>query len=306
MSDTGRESDLDHAPGADPGSGHSPAFGAFFRPRDSRAQRRRRRVVAVSIGVHLALVVGLLVSSYWTVHRLSPPQRSIAIASFVPFLEVATPEQPSSRPAPPPKKGDGVRGKSHDRKLVTAKTLTRPVASDAGTQELPTEAVVAVAVEVDAAEGSRDSVTGVSDGIAGGVVGGEPGGVLGGALSALTGPGRLKPPPPPPRTRRVAFAATELRRISGTRHVSPNAATIEQIKRDHKAMVTATVELCLGASGEVRRVQTIETSGYPAYDVKIQGQMKRWRYRPFLVDGAATPVCTVVHFIHREERVSSL
>ena len=43
------------------------------------------------------------------------------------------------------------------------------------------------------------------------------------------------------------------------------------------------------------------SSGFPAYDQKIQREMRNWKYRPFMVNGKAAPVCTAVTFIYQQK-----
>jgi hypothetical protein len=46
----------------------------------------------------------------------------------------------------------------------------------------------------------------------------------------------------------------------------------------------------------------LRSSGFAAYDEKIQATIRRdWRYRPFLVNGKATPVCTAFRFIYSQK-----
>ena len=46
----------------------------------------------------------------------------------------------------------------------------------------------------------------------------------------------------------------------------------------------------------------LKSSGYPAYDRKIELKMKQWKFKPFLVGGAAVPVCTSATFIYNQSR----
>src|SRR5262249_59528727 len=53
------------------------------------------------------------------------------------------------------------------------------------------------------------------------------------------------------------------------------------------------VQTCALPICNINTVSLLKTSGFPAYDDKIQNTIRRdWRYRPYLVNGKATPVCT--------------
>ena len=58
------------------------------------------------------------------------------------------------------------------------------------------------------------------------------------------------------------------------------------------------VKICLSEKGNVKSVQVLKGSDFPKYDAKIQKEMKSWKYRPFLVDGKATPVCSAITMIY--------
>ena len=45
----------------------------------------------------------------------------------------------------------------------------------------------------------------------------------------------------------------------------------------------------------------LKSTGFSAYDQTIQSTIRgTWRYRPFLVNGKAAPVCTAVTFIYSQ------
>ena len=48
-------------------------------------------------------------------------------------------------------------------------------------------------------------------------------------------------------------------------------------------------------------LNVIKASGFPAYDQKIQREMRNWKYRPFMINGKAAPVCTAVTFIYQQK-----
>lgn len=72
------------------------------------------------------------------------------------------------------------------------------------------------------------------------------------------------------------------------------------MKRAGIDRVVAAFEMCLDDEGAVTRVQTLESSGYPAYDEHLRSGIETWRYRPFEKEGKPVPVCTVVTFIYKQ------
>ena len=44
----------------------------------------------------------------------------------------------------------------------------------------------------------------------------------------------------------------------------------------------------------------LRSTGVIPYDRRIEREIYAWRYRPFLVNGEATPVCTAVTFVYSQ------
>jgi hypothetical protein len=56
-----------------------------------------------------------------------------------------------------------------------------------------------------------------------------------------------------------------------------------------------------GSEASLRRcrpVSQIKSTGFPAYDTKLQRGIRTWRYRPYMLDGKAVPVCSAVVFVY--------
>jgi TonB family protein len=132
---------------------------------------------------------------------------------------------------------------------------------------------------------------GVEGGIAEGWVGGEPGGVV-----AAPPP----PPPPPAPPQNVAPTVLEGQRIVGDKHIQPDDVTKVEIARSGKEKIVASFKLCVDARGAVTTVNLLKSSGFPAYDRKLQAGIKAWRYKPYLIDDKPAPVCTAVTFIYSQ------
>jgi TonB family protein len=92
----------------------------------------------------------------------------------------------------------------------------------------------------------------------------------------------------------------EQNRVAGETQIQPPDEVKNQIRRDGKTRIVANAQLCLDATGNVKSVKLLKSSGYTSYDRKIQSAMSAWRYRPFQVNGEARPVCTAVTFIYSQ------
>ena len=66
--------------------------------------------------------------------------------------------------------------------------------------------------------------------------------------------------------------------------------------------MTGTFKLCLSADGNVAAVNQIKSTGFGQYDAKILSTIRtQWKYRPYVVNGKAVPVCTAVTFIYSQK-----
>lgn len=115
-------------------------------------------------------------------------------------------------------------------------------------------------------------------GVPGGVEGGVPGGVLGGVVGGL--PLEPLPKAPPPRVVRVGgkMVAPEL-----VRRVSPAYPELARLARvDGVVILEAQVDI----RGRVKTVKVLR--GQPLLDEAAIEAVKRWRYRPLLLNGVPT------------------
>ncbi len=144
---------------------------------------------------------------------------------------------------------------------------------------------------------------GVETGLVGGVEGGIPGGVPGGVIGGVLRPGSSRVPPPPPPPRRPKYVlqhVLERRRIAGHKRIVPGRAVKLHMAKKRKRQIIASFKLCLNKAGTVSRVKLFKSSGYKTYDRTIRRLMRKWRYRPFMVNAKPVPVCTAVTFIYRQ------
>ena len=103
-------------------------------------------------------------------------------------------------------------------------------------------------------------------------------------------------PSRPPQN--VAPATLEALRISGNKLIEPDSTTKTAIQASGRNRVIGSFKMCLTAEGAVDTVSPLKSTGFPAYDQTIMGRIgAEWRYRPFMLDGRAVPVCTAVTFI---------
>jgi TonB family protein len=61
--------------------------------------------------------------------------------------------------------------------------------------------------------------------------------------------------------------------------------------------LVGTFKICVDESGSIEQVVLLRTTGFADYDRNIIAAIHAWRYKPYIVDGQAHPVCTAVTFI---------
>jgi protein TonB len=104
------------------------------------------------------------------------------------------------------------------------------------------------------------------------------------------------PAAPAPRrdTRPVPLAELEKLRISGDRQPELPMNVKQIMKRDQvKAAIIAT-KTCINESGSVSSVTLMKGSEYDEANKQVIGDIKKWKFKPYLADGVAVPVCTAV------------
>jgi len=91
-------------------------------------------------------------------------------------------------------------------------------------------------------------------------------------------------------------------RIAGEKQIIPDDVTKTEIQRSGKDKIIGSFKLCINAGGEVTSVSMLKSTGFGAYDSRIQGKMRgEWKYKPYAVNGKAVPVCTAVTFIYSQK-----
>jgi hypothetical protein len=136
----------------------------------------------------------------------------------------------------------------------------------------------------------------------------DPNDIEGGSEGALEGVVAAPPPPPPPPLppppRMITPPVLQANRISGVTQPTPDRGTQVEMVRAGKTRLIASFKLCVDEVGAVSRVVHLKSSGFPAYDDEIVKAISKWVFRPFLVDGAVQPVCSVVTFIFDVQNAS--
>ncbi len=256
-------------------------FDNFVVAKTEKRRTWKTVLISVSVAIHVIAIVALLIRGYWVVGKLGLPSRELTVA-------IAPPPPPPPPPPAPSKKR--VEPKKDTKKVKRVKPMetTQPVNKKIEDDDVEIEIVEDLGVE---------------GGVEGGVAGGVIGGVVGGALEGVPGGVIDEPPPPPPappKPKVVPQVAVEAQRIAGNKNIHPDEATKMQMQRDGESRIVANVKMCLTATGSIKSVNVLKSSGYSDYDRKIQGTMRTWKYRPFLINGTPTQVCNSVTYIYQQ------
>jgi protein TonB len=246
-------------------------------------------LLGIVVTGHVAFGAVLVAKSLWTISKLEPPGSGVDLA-------IAPPPPPP--PPPPPK----------SKKLETQKKVEPKKIK-------PTETVQPTKPEEKPQEVASDD-EGDPDGEEGGEVGGQAGGVAGGVPSApapscnndglcVQGCKPVDPdcPPPPPTAPSIVPPnALEQSRISGEKNIFPDDVTKTEISRSGKTRLMIPVKVCIDRLGAIAGVTIVgKGSGFSAYDEKLKREIRKWKYRPFSINGQPAPVCSIVQFVYNQK-----
>ncbi|HEX7843186.1 MAG TPA: hypothetical protein VF469_37200 [Kofleriaceae bacterium] len=98
----------------------------------------------------------------------------------------------------------------------------------------------------------------------------------------------------------VAPPALESHRIVGEKNIVPDDQTKNLISALGRNKLVGSFKLCITTEGQVASVVMLKSTGFSSYDQKIEREIHRWLYSPFVFDGRPTPVCTAVTFIYSQ------
>jgi serine/threonine protein kinase len=100
----------------------------------------------------------------------------------------------------------------------------------------------------------------------------------------------------------VAPTALDANRVAGDKSIVPDELTMAAIGRSGHDTLVSTYKICLTADGSISNVSQLRSTGFPDYDAKIVNTIRRdWRYKPFVINGRPTPVCTALRFIYSQK-----
>lgn len=240
------------------------AFEAILSNQRMQPKGWQRITLVGSVVLHVAALVAGVVHSIWQVEEMPMPS-----------LEVTLAAAPPPPPPPPPPAA---------KKASNSQPKTRPV------EPTPQDLVVPKDVPKDSKPVAQEtSAEGQEDGQLGGVQGGVAGGVEGGVLGGVVG---AAPPPPPPKPAGPKMLSAKLGR--GQLLIDPNDERYRvklppPLARSGETYV-ALLKVCVSTQGTVTSVQLMK-SATAAIDGQFPSVIGRWRYRPLVADGVATPFC---------------
>ena len=217
----------------------------------------RSATLAVSIVLHSILILAAVVVPLFFYDSLPAPDEAVRAFFVTPAV---------AAPPPPPPPAAGVR--------PAPRTPVAPHPEEPAKFVAPLE----TPAEVKPEEGIA---LGVEGGVPGGVEGGVPGGVIGGIVGGLP-----QEAPPPVKAVRVGGLLKAPQLMKKVDPVYPDLA--RQARLGAFIILEATVD----ATGHVREVTVLR--GAPLFDEAAQEAVRRWVYRPLLLNGVPTPFILTV------------
>jgi len=125
-------------------------------------------------------------------------------------------------------------------------------------------------------------------GVEGGVEGGEVGGVMGGEP-----PPPPPPPPPPTEPQIIAPEALAANQLYGD-DPEPSDAVLDALAASGRSKVATVFKLCIDVNGAISSLTVMKASGIEGWDELCEATLSEWAHKPFIVNGQAEPVCTVL------------
>ncbi len=246
-------------------------FGAYAAAKNRKMPVWAMPLIAFVVIFHVGFLGVSWASSIWKLERLDRPKGTA--------LDIAIAPAPPPPPPPPP------GGAKPQTQTITPKKKT---VKDIVQQ-----------VKIEKQQETHQEEAGDPNGEEGGEVGGVAGGVAGGVITEAPPPPPPPPPPAPPQN--VPPTLLEGSRIAGEKDIRPSDPTKTEIQRSGKDKIVGSYKLCITVDGAINTISQLKSTGFPAYDGKIQSEMRSWRYRPYMVNGRAVPVCTAVTFIYTQK-----
>ena len=88
--------------------------------------------------------------------------------------------------------------------------------------------------------------------------------------------------------------------LAGSKAIVPDDATKIEIRRVGQPQLIVPLKVCVDRAGAVAAVTVLKASGFPAYDARLEREVRQWRYRPFVIDGQLAAACSIVQFVYRQ------
>jgi hypothetical protein len=98
----------------------------------------------------------------------------------------------------------------------------------------------------------------------------------------------------------VPPAALERDRVAGIKNLLPDGADKQEIHESNKDKIVGSYKMCVDATGAVDVVTVLKSTGLLRYDDFIVRSLRTWRYKPQLVGGKPSGVCTAITFIYSQ------
>jgi TonB family protein len=94
-------------------------------------------------------------------------------------------------------------------------------------------------------------------------------------------------------------------RISGDPNVVPPDSVKQAMVSARQSLLTGAFKVCVDLDGSVTAVTALSPSGHPDFDRLVIERAKTWQYRPGLLDGEPTRVCTGVTLVYYQPAFSA-
>ena len=115
-----------------------------------------------------------------------------------------------------------------------------------------------------------------------------------------------KPAPAKPATiKQVQPAFLTAKRIAGNSDILPDNATKQAMRHEGRAKAVGRFQVCVDTAGKVSSVKKLGSSGYAAYDARIEKELRAWKFSPIAINGAATPVCSAIAISYAQQSVGT-
>lgn len=256
--------------------------------------RRRGPVVVLSLLAHAGALAALIGAGMWRLDKLPPIDSPV---TFVASIGVSIPDEGPPRAKPSAPERERVATTPHQpttrRREAAASTTETPTTIGTGAEHPTTPGLLEVCPP------GADCTPPILQDIEAPVCGNgqvEPGETCDdGGRAAGDGCAATC------RTEPVVLGqrAIEAQRIAGDPQIAAPDSVRAQMARAQQTQVQGHVKMCLDKDGQVTSARVLRSTGYPEYDARLTERMRGWRYRPFQVNGAAVPVCSVVTFVYR-------